>query len=73
MTRTEHLQWCKDRAIELLDTGDLQQAFASMCSDVMKHDETQHHSTTNILGLSQLSAGLLSTPDAMRSWILGYN
>jgi hypothetical protein len=73
MDRAEHLQWCKDRAIEILDTGDVNQAFTSMCSDVMKHPETEHHERTNQLGMMQLMMGLLSTPDKMRAWILGYN
>ncbi len=73
MTRAEHLRWCKDRAVEYIDRGDLQGAFASMVSDVMNHPETEHHATTNQLGMSQMMAGLLGTPAAMRHWILGYN
>ena len=41
MTRQEHLQWCKDRALEYLDKGDLVNAIASILSDLSKHDETR--------------------------------
>jgi len=39
-TRAEHLAWCKERALEYLDEGDVQQAFASFASDMSKHPET---------------------------------
>src|SRR5262249_1375543 len=39
-TREEHLQWCKDRALEYLDEGNLASAIASMTSDLTKHPET---------------------------------
>lgn len=29
MERSEHLQWCKDRALECLDRNDLTEALAS--------------------------------------------
>ena len=41
MNRSEHLQWCKDQALEYLDKGDLVNAIASMLSDLRKHDETR--------------------------------
>jgi len=40
-TRQEHLEWCKKRALEYIDINDLQQAFASMVSDLNKHPETK--------------------------------
>lgn len=40
MTRQEHIVWCKERALELLDSGDTNGAMASMMSDMTKHDET---------------------------------
>ena len=39
MTRDEHLAWCKKRALEYLDRGDLQNAIASMGSDLDKHED----------------------------------
>ena len=41
MTRQEHLQWCKNRALEYLNRGDLVNAIASMLSDLSRHDETR--------------------------------
>jgi len=73
MTRAEHLKWCKDRAMEYVRIGDMNQAFASISSDLMKHDETQMHESTNRLGLQLLLSGHLSTVKAMTEWIQGYN
>ena len=73
MTRSEHMQWAKDRALEYVKSGDLQGAFASMASDVTKHPETQHHAQTNQLGMMQLMGGMLNTPDQLTNWITGYN
>ena len=41
MTREEHLSWCKERANEYLDQGDITNAIASMLSDLGKHEETK--------------------------------
>ena len=41
MSREEHLNWCKQRAMEYADTGDLQNAVVSMLSDLRKHPETK--------------------------------
>lgn len=73
MTREEHLKWCKQRAMEYVNAGDNAQAFASMCSDTMKHEETKHHASTNQLGMSLLMAGHLETKEQMTKWIQGYN
>jgi hypothetical protein len=40
-TREEHLEWCKQRAREYLDRGDLANAVASMGIDMDKHPETR--------------------------------
>jgi hypothetical protein len=40
MTRSEHLQWCKDRALAYLDRGEIADAVTSMLSDMSKHEET---------------------------------
>lgn len=39
MTRDEHLAWCKRRALEYLDEGDVVNALTSMQSDLSKHEE----------------------------------
>lgn len=71
-TRDEHLVWCKRRALEYVDAGDLSQAFASMGSDLRKHPETNEHSGM-LLGTMLLMNGRLSTPGEMRSFINGFH
>ena len=41
MTRQEHLQWCKKRALEYLDQYKIMEAITSMLSDLSKHEETR--------------------------------
>lgn len=73
MTREEHLRWCKDRALEYVNKGELQEAFTSMSSDLMKHPETVSHKSTIGLGMQLFMSGHLSTSDSMRKWIEGFN
>ena len=72
MDRTEHLQWCKDRAMKYVNAGDLNQAFTSFSSDMAKHPETAEHSALN-LGAMFLFGGHLDTTDKMEKWINGFN
>ena len=39
-TRQEHLDWCKQRAREYLNRGDIRNGVTSMLSDLSKHPET---------------------------------
>ncbi len=71
-TRAEHLAWCKQRALKCVEAGDLQNAFASMSSDLNKHSETRDH-PGSMLGMMLMMNGHLSTPDDMRRHIEGYN
>ncbi len=76
-TRAEHIAWSKERALRELDApGSAAQcvanAFASMVSDLNKHPETQDH-LGNVLGMTLLVNGHLSTRDEMRKHIEGYN
>jgi len=68
MNRAEHLEWCKQRALEYVDSGDLQQAFASFQSDMTRHPETDGHKALQ-LGTMLLIGGQLSTTQQMRNWI----
>ena len=72
MTRQEHLEWCKQRALVYCDIDDLTQAFASFTSDMEKHDETANHPFLEI-GATQFFGGMLSTKHDMRSFINGFN
>lgn len=72
VTRQEHLEWCKKRALEYCDIGDVNQAFASMGSDLGKHPETENHAAIE-LGMMLLMNGHLSSPDEMAEFIRGFN
>ncbi len=70
--RSEHLEWCKQRANEYIESGDLKGAFASFMSDMGKHNETSNHLALD-LGMTLLLSDNLSAPDQMKSWIDGFN
>lgn len=72
MTRQEHLDWCKKRAHEYLNRGDVQNAYASMASDLNKHPETEGHAAIP-LGLMMMMSGHLSSEHEMRKFIDGFN
>lgn len=72
MTRQQHLEWCKKRALEYVDNGDTTNAFASMASDLQKHPETSGHAGM-MLGTRLLVAGHLSASSAMREFIEDFN
>ena len=71
-SRAEHLAWCKKRALEYIDRGDVQGAFSSMASDLQKHGGTAGHIGVQ-LGMMQMMGGMLSAPSAMRHFIEGFN
>ena len=70
MTRAEHLAWCKQRALEYVDRGDLVGAFASMTSDLGKHPETASSQDLMVLGMPAYMSG---DPRQMREFINGFN
>ena len=73
-TRQEHLSWCKQRALEHIDLGDLSGAFYSFASDVSKHPETENiRDIIANLGMPLLMSGNLGTPNKMRTYIEDYN
>lgn len=72
MTREEHLAWCKQRALEYVDSGDTTNAWASMASDLSKHPETENHAAIQ-LGMMMLMGGQLATTAEMRKFINGFN
>lgn len=69
MTREEHVAWCKKRALEYLDRGEVLEAVASMGSDLSKHPETR-------CSLLLLQLGMKTAIDqdatAARRWIEGF-
>lgn len=72
MTRAEHLQWCKDRALEYLGQGDITGAWASFLSDMRKHEGTRDHSALQ-LGMMLLMNGHNNTVAEMQRFIEGFN
>ena len=72
MNRDEHVQWCKDRALEYVDQGDLSSALASMGSDLNKHPDTEGHAGMQ-MGIMLLAGGHLSSDHEMRKFIQGFN
>jgi hypothetical protein len=69
-TREEHLQGCKRRALEYLDAGDVQNAIASMMSDLSKHDETRK--LNPFIQQMGLAVALSGDPVQARRWIEGF-
>lgn len=71
-TEKEHLVWCKQRALEYVDKGDLTGAFASFVSDMKKHSDTANHPALALGGML-FFGGHLRSPQQMREHIEGYN
>ena len=71
-TRAEHLAWCKKRALEYVDRGDVMNGLTSMFSDLDKHPETKSHKSSEI-GMMLMMTGGLSTPEEARRFIEGFN
>ena len=72
MTRSEHVQWCKDRALEYCKQGDITSAFSSLCSDLGKHSETRDHVAIQ-MGMGLLGMGELATVEQMEKFITDCN
>ena len=58
--------------LEYIDNGDLANAYASMCSDLAKHEKTKDHIKT-ILGMELIMSNNLNTVAKMREFIEGFN
>jgi len=70
-TREGHLAWCKTRALEFVDVGDLQGALDSITSDLNKHPLTAKHHRL-VLGHRLNNEGRLNTQEKMREFIEGF-
>lgn len=73
MTRDEHLAWCKQRALEYVDRGELADAVTSMLSDLRKHPETDNHPGGTIGAGMLFVAGWVHDAHQIRKWIEGFN
>lgn len=72
MSRDEHLEWCKKRALEYAERGDFREAITSMLSDISKHPETKSEMLSQ-LGVSMMVSGLLNTRQDVIRFIEGFN
>jgi hypothetical protein len=72
MTYDEHIAWCKKRALEYLERGNVQEAFTSMLSDLSKHPETKIHVGSEIGVGMMLIPGWINNPVEVRRWIEGF-
>ena len=72
MTRTEHLQWAKGRALEYAARGENADAMASLTSDLSKHPETADHSGLELMMMLAI-AGQFEQPGELRKFIEGFS
>ena len=73
VSRADHLQWCKDRALEYLKPGpsyNLSDAVASMGSDLKKHPETAGMDSLVMIGMFEVMQG---NEAGVRRFIEGFN
>ena len=72
-TREEHLEFCKQRAREYLDAGDLLNAVTSMGSDLDKHPETKldgaNMGTLIYVAMLRITEGDVQ---GVREWVEGF-
>lgn len=72
MDRSEHLQWCKNRAMQYINAGDVPGGLASFISDMSKHKETEDHSALQLMGMLMMGGQLSSASEASK-FIQGFN
>ena len=70
MTRHEHIVRCKARALDYVERNELENAVASMISDLKKHEDTANHLGISIGRMLKFSDTL--TSDTVRKWIEGF-
>ena len=68
MTRDEHLDWCRKRALEHLDAGDLTHAVASMASNLKTHPDTDNPALNGLVMIGMMYA-TDGDKAAVQSWI----
>jgi hypothetical protein len=69
VTRDEHLAWAKQRALEYVDAGELENAVASMGSDLNKHPELGLNEFLMLLAMRHV---LDHDAAAVRRWVEGF-
>lgn len=71
-TRQEHMDWCKERALQYANRGELRDALLSIISDLKKHRETEKHAG-GLLTVILMAGGHLSTKHEVIEHINGFN
>jgi hypothetical protein len=70
--RAEHLQWCKDRALEYVELGDSHNAIASMLSDLNRHPHTIPSQTVIDTAMTDFIIRGQLTTQRVTDWINGF-
>lgn len=76
LTYSEHMRWCKERALRYLDSGDTINAVTSMLSDLDKHPETSltmREAFGLALAMDGLGKAQRGDSAAVRQWIEDFN
>lgn len=71
MNRREHMDWCKERAMQYCKAGDYSNAISSMLSDLGKHIGT----TSSVRVATVMAMTILMNPDraSVEGFIQGFN
>lgn len=72
MAGNDHLAWCKQRALEVLKSGDIPGAYTSMASDLNNDPSTRDHPGIQ-LGMMLMMGGHLKTAPEMEKFITDFN
>jgi len=73
MNRTEHLAWCKERAIKEMDYyNDPSKGIISMMSDLRKHPETTSEMLMKLCTMQLMKNPKMSRQEAV-NFINGFN
>lgn len=68
ISRAQHIEWAKARALEYVELGQLRYALNSLVSDLRKHPGTENHIAIQ-LGYNLWIQGHLKTAEQMRDFI----
>ncbi len=71
VTRQEHLEWCKKRAMEAMTDGNMAAGWASFLQDMDQHPETKNHVFLET-GSIMVFGGQISTLEEMKKHINGF-
>lgn len=72
LTREEHLERAKEKALRYADAGEPENALASLEAELQRHPGTRHHPWLE-RGLILMRRGRLRTRDEMRRYIAGFH